>query len=74
MRLILDFVDKYDDRVLYNNIDDIAIDDNVFLYHWCKCSHFVHKRQLKATISPEVTAWLTTMMYSVILKVFSRHR
>ena len=53
MRLILDFVDKYDDRVLYNNIDDIAIDDNVFLYHWCKCSHFVHKRQLKATISPE---------------------
>lgn len=35
MRLILDFVDKYDDRVLYNNIDDIAIDDNVFLYHWC---------------------------------------
>ena len=53
MRLILDFVDKYDDRVLYNNIDDLAIDDNVFLYHWCKCSHFVHKRQLKATISPD---------------------
>ena len=44
MRLILDFVDKYDDCVLYNNIDDIAIDDNVFLYHWCKCSDFVYTR------------------------------
>lgn len=35
-RLIYDFIDKYDDRILYNNIDDIAIEDNVFLYFWCK--------------------------------------
>lgn len=34
-RLIFDFVDKYDDRVLYNNIEDIPISNNVFLYHWC---------------------------------------
>lgn len=34
-RLVFDFVDKYDDRVLYNNIDDILIGDSVFLYHWC---------------------------------------
>lgn len=34
-RLIFDFVDKYDDRVLYNNIADIPISNNVFLYHWC---------------------------------------
>lgn len=34
-RLIFDFVDKYDDRVLYNNIEDISISNNVFLYHWC---------------------------------------
>lgn len=35
-RLVYDFIDKYDDRVLYNNIEDISIDDNVFLYCWCK--------------------------------------
>lgn len=34
-RLIFDFVDKYDDRVLYNNIADIPISNNVFLYYWC---------------------------------------
>lgn len=34
--MILKFVDNYDDRVLYNNIEDISIGDNVFLYHWCK--------------------------------------
>ena len=34
-RLILDFVDKYDDRVIYNNIDDIVISNNAFLYCWC---------------------------------------
>ena len=28
-------LDKYDDRVLYNNIEDIPISNNVFLYHWC---------------------------------------
>ncbi len=33
---ILLFLEKYDDRVLFNNIDDISIDDNRFLYHWCK--------------------------------------
>lgn len=32
---ILKFIDSYDDRVVYNNIDDINSGNNKFLYHWC---------------------------------------
>ncbi len=33
---IIDFIDHYDDHVLYNNIGDIDVNDNTFLYCWCQ--------------------------------------
>ena len=32
---VYSFIDNYDDHVLYNNIGDIELGDNAFLYHWC---------------------------------------
>ena len=32
---IIEFIDSYDDHVIYNNIGDIDIEDNGFLYRWC---------------------------------------
>lgn len=34
-RLVYDFIDKYDDRILYNDFDDIDVGDPTFLYCWC---------------------------------------
>ena len=33
---IIDFIDHYDDHVLYNNIEDIDVHNNAFLYCWCR--------------------------------------
>ncbi len=33
---IIDFIDHYDDHVLYNNIEDIDVHNNAFLYYWCR--------------------------------------
>ena len=32
---IISFIDHYDDHVLYNNIGDIEVKNNHFLYCWC---------------------------------------
>jgi len=41
---IISFIDHYDDHVLYNNIGDIEVKNNHFLYCWC---NFI--RSIKAT-------------------------
>ena len=33
---IIDFINHYDDHVLYNNIEDIDVHNNAFLYCWCQ--------------------------------------
>ena len=33
---IIDFIDHYDDHVIYNNIEDIDVQNNAFLYCWCR--------------------------------------
>jgi len=33
---IVRFIDAYDDHVVYNSIDDIDVDNNQFIYAWCK--------------------------------------
>ena len=33
---IVKFIDAYDDQVIYNSIGDIDVDDNQFVYAWCK--------------------------------------
>ncbi|MDO5153230.1 MAG: hypothetical protein Q4D50_07695 [Eubacteriales bacterium] len=32
---ISSFIDAYDDRVIFNHIEDIDTAENTFLYHWC---------------------------------------
>lgn len=38
---IIEFIDHYDDHILYNNIDDIDIKANSFVYLWCKFIQFI---------------------------------
>lgn len=33
---IVKFIDAYDDHIIYNSIGDIDIDNNQFVYTWCK--------------------------------------
>ena len=43
---ILEFIEHYDDHVLFNNIADIDVNDNRFLYCWCHYIQFVKENDL----------------------------
>lgn len=38
---ILEFIEHYDDHVLFNNIEDIDLEDNRFLICWCHFIQFI---------------------------------
>ena len=43
VKLVYEFVDKYDDRILYNDFDDIDVGEPIFVYHWCSFVVFLQK-------------------------------
>ena len=59
---VVEFINHYDDHVLYNNIGDIEIEDDHFLYCWCK---FI---QYAKDASPEIYAFVLGLCSANLFK------